>query len=229
MRPDISIIIPVLNEEKWINQAIEELKTQSFDGVFEIIVSDGHKDGTTLDKIKDRRVLKKRSLPGRGIQLNTGAREASGDILLFLHCDTCLPDGGLNALKQAMRNQAVCAGAFDLCINSKKNVFRMIEKSASVRSRLTHIPYGDQAVFIRRDYFFKIGGYARIPLMEDVDLMRKIKKRKGKIHILDLAVSTSARRWQKEGILYTTFRNWIILILYFCGVKPEKLVKFYQF
>lgn len=228
MKPAISIIIPVLNEENRINQTLELIEAQVFDAAIEIVVADGHECGTTLAEIKNAGVIKVFSPPGRGVQLNAGAAKASGDILLFLHCDTRLPSGALQSVKKVLQNPVICAGAFDLAVNSRKRVFRMIEKSASLRSRLTRIPYGDQAVFIRRNYFFDIGGFADMQIMEDVDLMRKIKKKGGRISILKQTVSTSARRWQKEGVLYTTLRNWVLLSLFFCGVKPEKLVKFYR-
>ncbi len=228
MKFDISIIIPVLNEERRINPAIQQIEAQRFDGKYEIIVVDGHTNATTLAKIEKKGIIKAVSIPGRGVQLNTGADKASGDILLFLHCDTMLPAGALNAIKQAMQNSSIQAGAFDLAIDGKNPVYRMIEKTASLRSRLTKIPYGDQAIFIRNKFFFDIGQYTPIPIMEDVDLMQKVKKNRGRIRILDLCTITSARRWQKEGVLYTTLRNWILIFLYLIGVKPGKLIKFYR-
>ena len=104
----------------------------------------------------------------------------------------------------------------------------MIEKTASLRSRITKIPYGDQAIFIRKKYFFEIGRYREIPIMEDVDLMVRIKKDQGKLKFLNSRVSTSSRRWEEEGMVYCTLRNWTILILFFLGTKPEKLAVFYK-
>ena len=118
-------------------------------------------------------------------------------------------------------------GAFDLKIGSDRFIFKIIGNLASLRSRLTRIPYGDQAIFIRRDYFRTIGGYKDVPLMEDVELMQRIKRQGDKIFILKEKVITSPRRWEREGVLYCTLRNWIITILYFIGVSPDRLVKFY--
>jgi hypothetical protein len=115
-----------------------------------------------------------------------------------------------------------------LAIDSERPVFRLIEKAASLRSRLTKIPYGDQAVFMRKTVFNELGGFRDIPIMEDVEIMRRIKKRSGKICIIDKAARTSSRRWEREGIVYTTLRNWLLITLYLIGVKPEKLARFYR-
>lgn len=228
MNIDISVIIPVLNEEERINTAIEAVFAQRFYGSVEIIVVDGHANGTTLGRIKNKKVIQLKSSASRGIQMNAGARAASGKVLLFLHCDTVLPMGALTAIHKTMAQNTTRAGAFDLSIDSHGCVFRMIEKSASARSRITRIPYGDQAIFIQKKFFFDVGQYTPIPVMEDVDLMRKIKKNKGRVQILNLQVLTSARRWKKEGLLYCTLRNWTLLTFFFLGVKPQTLVKFYK-
>jgi hypothetical protein len=127
-----------------------------------------------------------------------------------------------------MEDSSCIAGAFDLAVDSERPAFRLIEKAASIRSRLTRIPYGDQSVFMRKRDFQDLGGFRDIPIMEDVEIMQRIKKRKGKICILRKAVRTSPRRWEKEGIVYTTLRNWLILFLYLFGVRPEKLIRFYR-
>ena len=127
-----------------------------------------------------------------------------------------------------MEDCSCIAGAFDLAIDSDKPAFRLIEKAASLRSRMTRIPYGDQVIFIRKGEFRELGGFRDIPIMEDVDIMRRIKKRKGRICIIGKAVRTSPRRWEKEGIVYTTLRNWLLITLYLFGVRPEKLVRFYR-
>ncbi|MBU1196715.1 MAG: TIGR04283 family arsenosugar biosynthesis glycosyltransferase [Proteobacteria bacterium] len=228
MSMDISVIIPVLNEERNINRAIDAVFAQKFYGSIEIIVVDGHADATTLGRIKNKKVIQLNASAGRGTQMNAGAGAASGKVLLFLHCDTVLPMGALTAIHKTMAQSTIKAGAFDLSIDSPGRLFRMIEKSASLRSRITRIPYGDQAIFIEKNFFFKVGQYSPIPIMEDVDLMRKLKKNKGRIQILDLPVITSARRWKKEGLLYCTLRNWTLLTFFFLGVKPQTLVKLYK-
>ncbi len=226
-KTDISVIIPVFNEQKRINQAIDALYAQKFDGKIEIIVVDGHQKATTLDQITDQTVVQVTSVKGRGNQMNAGVRHATGRILLFLHCDTRLPDNAFAAVCKALSRKTVAAGAFDLAINGTGRAFRIVEKTASLRSRLTRIPYGDQAIFIQTSCFLEMGGYADLPIMEDVDLMLRLKKQHVKIHILDLCVLTSARRWQQEGLVSCTLRNWAILTLFFCGVRPQTLVRFY--
>ncbi len=227
-RTNLSIVIPAMDEQATVNQTIEAISHQTFSGRFEIIVVDGRPDKSTISCIENTDVVKMTAPPGRAAQMNAGARQASGEILLFLHCDTKLPDGALESIKGLMENRSVKAGAYDLKINAKGFLFRLIEKTASVRSRLTRIPYGDQAIFIRKTYFDETGQYREIPIMEDVDLMGRIKKQKEKIHIFRRPVLTSARRWEKEGILYCTLRNWLIITFYFLGMKPEKFALFYQ-
>ena len=165
---------------------------------------------------------------GRGNQMNLGASLADGEILIFLHADTILPPDAMELIETAMEDSSCIAGAFDLAIDSEKPAFRLIEKAASFRSRMTRMPYGDQTIFIRKRDFRELGGFRDIPIMEDVEIMRRIKKRKGKICIIGRAVRTSPRRWEKKGIVYTTLRNWLILALYLFGVRPEKLIRFYR-
>jgi len=228
MKTDISIIMPVLNEQAGVNQTIENLYQQQFSGVLEVIVVDGGKDKGTIDRILNPKIITLSSLPGRGRQMNAGASVASGEILLFLHCDTKLPVNALERVQETLKTPSIEAGAFDLSIDGKGRGFRMIEKFASVRSRITRIPYGDQAIFIRKNYFFDLGQYRNIPIMEDVDLMRRIKRARGKIQILNYPASTSARRWEKEGKIYCTLRNWILISLFLLGLKPDKLAAFYK-
>ncbi|MEI8172771.1 MAG: TIGR04283 family arsenosugar biosynthesis glycosyltransferase [Deltaproteobacteria bacterium] len=229
MRPLFSIIVPVLNEESVINPAIEHIGTlQEATGSYEIIVVDGDPEGKTIGAIRDTKVITAVGKKGRGNQMNRGAALARGDILLFLHADTRLPFNALTLIDSALRDPAFVAGAFDLAIASVRPVFRLIEKTASLRSRVTRIPYGDQALFFHRDSFNAIGGFADIPIMEDVEIMRRIKKRGDPIAFIDAPVTTSSRRWEKEGVLYCTLRNRLIISLYLSGVSPERLAKFYR-
>lgn len=218
-----SVIIPTLNEEASISRVLQDLR--SLEGL-EIIVSDGgSKDSTLAIAESLARVL--RSKPGRGIQMNSGAAVASGDILLFLHADTRLPENWKESILSAMSDSRVAAGAFSLSIDSERLSHKIISSMANLRSGLTKIPYGDQGIFVRRSIFEKIGGFKEIPVMEDVDLMRRLKKM-GKIVILGEKVKTSARRWEKEGVVYTTIRNWLLIILYYAGVTPERLYRYYR-
>jgi len=225
--PRFSVIIPVYREAGRINDTLEHLMGLPGNADTEILAVDGELEGRTLAAIRTLAVRKITSPKGRGTQLNAGAREATGEILFFLHADTRLPPNALKAIGQTLQSGDYVAGAFDLSIDSHRLAFRVIEKIACWRSRLTRIPYGDQAIFIRRDYFRSMGGFQDIPIMEDVDLMRRIKKKGGKIHILRDCVKTSARRWEKEGILYGTLRNWLLVSLFCAGVKPERLARFY--
>ncbi len=228
MKVDISVIIPVLNEAERINKAVEALFDQAYPGTMEVIVVDGDQEGSTVHCIQNPKVVKIISAPGRGVQMNRGADTALGEILLFLHCDTVLPQNAFHLIQTKMQNKWVKAGAFDLSIGGKALAFRIIEKTASLRSRLTRVPYGDQAIFIRRAFFFRLGRYRKIPIMEDVELMRRIKREKGHICFIDKSVKTSPRRWQKEGLLKCTLRNRLLMILYLCGKKPETLARFYK-
>lgn len=161
--------------------------------------------------------------------MNKGAGEAQSDILLFLHADTILPERALELIVNALSEKKLMGGAFDLTIDGQGFAYRLIEKMGSWRSRLSRIPYGDQAIFVRKDLFRSIGGFRDIPLMEDVEFMRRVKKGGGKICILQQPVKTSARRWQKEGVVRCTLRNWVLIVLYLLGVSPEKLARWYSF
>jgi rSAM/selenodomain-associated transferase 2 len=228
MMPKFSFIVPVWNEEMIISRTIEHIRSLDSSDRVEIIVVDGDPAGITIKVASHTGVETAISEKGRGKQMNLGASLAAGEILIFLHADTLLPPDALEFIQTAMEDSSCIAGAFDLAVDSERPAFRLIEKAASIRSRLTRIPYGDQAIFMRKKHFQDLGGFRNIPIMEDVEIMQRIKKRKGKICILRKAVRTSPRRWEKEGIVYTTVRNWILLSLYLCGVKPESLVRFYR-
>lgn len=225
--PSCSIILPVLREASLINGVIDHLRSLENNKETEIIVIDGEPEGTTLTAIACANVTKLRSPRGRGKQMNTGAREAKGRILLFLHADTELPLNALRLIAAAMQDKRYVAGAFDLGIKSQRLIFRLIESVSSLRSRATRIPFGDQAIFVRKDYFEKIGGYKDIPIMEDVEIMKRIKKRGDKIVIVRQRVHTSSRRWEKEGIFRCTLRNWLLQVLYLLGVSPHRFSKLY--
>ena len=159
--------------------------------------------------------------------MNAGAASAQGDILLFLHADTVLPENAFGLIRETLQDEHCCGGAFDLRIDSPRFLLRLTGLCASLKHRITRVPYGDQAIFIRADFFRKIGGYTEIPLFEDVDLMRKIKKIGGKITIIGSYTRTSPRKWEKDGILFTIFRNWILQVFYLAGVSPERLATAY--
>ena len=224
----ISIVIPVLHEAGTINAAIDRLRGLQQENSLEIIVVDGDPAGSTLQAIKDDVVVAVASEPGRARQMNLGAEQARGEILLFLHVDTLLPQQALTAIAGALADTRYVAGAFTLAFNTKRSIFRITEKYVALRTRLTRVPFGDQAIFMRKAYFQSIGGYREMPLMEDVELMRRIRKRGDAVVLLPEKVLTSPRRYEQEGILYCTFRNWTLQICYLAGVPTEKLVKWYR-
>ena len=223
----ISIIIPVLNEEERIIRALDHLSKIQDDTVLDIIVVDGNHKGNTLLFLRDRKVIIIKSEKGRARQMNSGAKRARGDILLFLHADTSVPDNAFEQIITVIKTGRYVGGAFNFGFDSQRWVFKLIAAVASMRSRITRIPFGDQAIFIKRNYFEEIGGFCDIPLMEDLELMKRIRRRGDPIHIIPLNLTTSARKWEEEGVIYTTLRNWLLQFLYFCGVSPEKLVGYY--
>ena len=203
------------------------LQNMESDFRLEVIIVDGDPEGSTITAVAAA-VKKIRASRGRGCQMHQGARLASGEILLFLHADVILGREALLQMFRVCRRKDLAGGAFSLSIDSGKPIFRLIEKAVSIRSRLTKIPYGDQAIFIKKTIYDKMGGFRDIPLMEDVDLMRRLKKAGGKIVILSGMALTSPRRWEKEGVLYCTLRNWLLITLYLLGVAPARLIKFYR-
>ena len=223
-----SIIVPVFHEGERINDLIEYVNGLDSDGNAEIVIVDGAPEKDTLRKIRSSSVIKISSEQGRAKQMNAGASIARGEILIFLHADIELPVYALRKIGSFIERTEYVAGAFDLGIKSDKFIFKVVSRISSLRSRLNRIPFGDQAIFIRREYFNKIGGYKEIPLMEDVELLRRIKKYGDRITILNDRVMTSPRRWEKEGVIYCTLRNWTLRALYLLGVSPEKLTNFYR-
>jgi len=223
----ISIIIPVLNEGERILDTMQSLDSVAGNVPYEVIVVDGDPAGDTIARLPDTGILKLTAPKGRARQMNAGAARASGDILLFLHADTLLPPRALPKIVEALSDSRFVGGAFDLGFQNRRWIFRLTGKCASLKHRLTRIPYGDQAIFMRRSYFAQIGGYPDIPLMEDVEMMKRVKRQGGLIVILPEAVVTSSRKWEKDGVAYTILRNWFLQTLYLFGVPAEKLVKYY--
>ena len=228
MNCQFSIIIPVFNESRIINTTIVQLAELTFGGRFEIIVVDGNPAGNTISVIDHYGIKKIIGSKGRGSQMNTGAVTAAGDVLLFLHADTLLCYDALDQIMLAFQQHDIVGGAFDLEITSPNKLFRLIERAASIRSRLTRIPYGDQAIFVRKRFFDQIGGFKDIPIMEDVELMQRVKRSGNKIKFIPRKARTAARRWEKEGVIRCTLRNWMLIALYLFGVPPEKLKTWYR-
>lgn len=227
--PEVSIIIPVLHEGERLLASLEHLAASAAGVLYEVIVVDGDPAGSTIAHLRDHQPSVRSLIapPGRGVQMNWGAQVAQGQVLLFLHADTRLPDRALAKIQKQLINSDWVGGAFDLKIDSRRWSLQWVARLASWRSRLTRIPYGDQAIFLRTAYFRELGGYPEIPIMEDVALMRKIRQRSDPIKLLPDPVLTSPRRWQQQGILYCTLRNWLLISLYRLGVSPQRLARWY--
>lgn len=220
---NISIITPILNEQKQIPEFLDTLQ-----GIHhgEHILVDGGSTDLTRHLTESYPVKLIVSLPGRGIQQNAGAEAATGDILLFLHCDTRLPANFEKTIRQTLQQSNTVAGAFLLAINAPGCGYRLIEKGANLRSRWLGLPYGDQALFMKKKAFMENGGFPNQPIGEEFSLLRRLRKR-GKIVLAPAAVSTSARRWQRLGLLRTTLINQIILVGMLLRIPPGILAKLY--
>ncbi len=219
---NISIIIPTLNEAHNL-PALQPL----LGIVRECIVVDG---GSTDDTSKVARSLGfqvEECAEGRGPQLNLGAACASAPLLLFLHADTQLPPDFPHAVTNCMANPAAMVGAFRLKVEGGGIVMRAIVRGANLRARFLQLPYGDQALFLRKEVFTELGGFPELPIMEDYVFVRKAKKR-GKVVTLPQEVTTSGRRWQRLGAIRTTLVNQLVILAYHLGVPAEKLVSFYR-
>lgn len=220
----ISVIVPTRNEAAWLPHTLRSIPRGP--GV-EIIVSDGGSTDETLAlaaPLADRLV---ESAPGRGSQLNAGAAAASGDILLFLHADTRLNHGALDAVRDALRDPHLVGGAFRAEIDSRRVSMRLITFGINLRSRWLRLPYGDQALFVRRRVFDAMHGFRSIEIMEDVDFVRRLR-RHGRLTLLRSSVRTSARRWAANGVARTTLANWAALALFFCRASPAWIRRFYD-
>jgi rSAM/selenodomain-associated transferase 2 len=222
-----SIIIPVLHEAKNINHLIEHVHSIGEGTDYEIIVVDGSPTQDTISALKDDRILSITSDTGRARQMNRGAEAAKGEVLLFLHADTKLPHEAFVKISGALLNDTCVGGAFSLGMDTDRPSLKFIAWTANVRVRFFRVPFGDHAIFLRRDYFQEIGGYKDIPLMEDVELMERIRKSGGNIIILKEKVATSPRKWEKGGVFRTTLKNQIIRKLYRLGVSPHTLHRLY--
>ncbi|MCU0550100.1 MAG: TIGR04283 family arsenosugar biosynthesis glycosyltransferase [Leptolyngbya sp. Prado105] len=216
----ISIVIPVLNEARHLPKILPIQATN-----IEIIVVDGGSQDDTIAIAQSFDVKVLQSDPGRAIQMNTGAAIASGEILLFLHADTRLPDGFDQMIRTALKTSV--AGAFSLKIEADLLGIRWIEWGVNLRSRYLQLPYGDQAIFLRTQTFHEIGGFPTLPIMEDFEFVRTLRHL-GKIVILPKPVITAGRRWQKFGVFRTTIVNQIVIFAYLIGLSPERIYPWYR-
>ena len=221
----LSVIVPVLDDAEELDRLLPHLRVECADAEI-IVVDGGSHDRTALVANAWPHARYLLSDRGRARQMNAGARAAHGDVLLFLHADTRLPSGGPAAIARALEDPAVAGGRFDVSFASPRPVFRVIAAFMNWRSRLTGIATGDQAIFVRRAVFEALGGYRDIPLMEDVELCARLK-RCGRMRCVRSRVITSARKWERDGVLRTIVLMWALRLFYFFGVDPRRLHRWY--
>lgn len=220
----ISVIIPTLNEAAHLAQTLSLIRVAS---AVEVIVVDAGSQDATIAIAKSQGVRVLSAPAGRANQMNVGAQAATGEILVFLHADTRLPLGFDALIRQTLTQPNVVAGAFCLNIEGNTPGLRLIEWGVNWRSRLFHLPYGDQAIFLKASTFRESGGFANLPIMEDFEFVRRINRR-GQVAIVPAAVLTSGRRWQQLGLLRTTLLNQCIILAYYLGVSPQRLAHWYR-
>jgi rSAM/selenodomain-associated transferase 2 len=223
--PSLSIIVPVFNEGERIAAALDALVPMRALGVEVVVVDGGSRDATVQRaRLRASKVI---SAPrGRATQMNAGAEKATGDILLFLHSDTRLPSDADHVLLNGLERSGRTWGRFDVQIDSKKPLLRTVARMMNLRSRLTGIATGDQAIFVTRDAFRQVGGFPPIELMEDIALA-KLLKRVGPPLCLRERVVTSARRWEKRGVINTILLMWRLRLAYYFGADPKELAQLY--
>jgi rSAM/selenodomain-associated transferase 2 len=221
----LTVIVPALDEAANLERLLP-LVVARCPGAEVIVVDGGSRDGTPEVARRVPGVVVLSSVRGRARQMNHGAAQAGGRTLLFLHADTRLPEDAPEAIRRALEDPRVVAGRFDVRFDSARPVFRMIAFFMNLRSRLSWICTGDQGIFVRREVFEALGGYPDIPLMEDIELSRRLK-RAGRISCLRLWVVTSARKWEREGPWRTIALMWGLRFLHALGVGPERLHRLY--
>lgn len=231
----ISVIIPTFNEESALPATLEHTFRLGFD---EILVVDGGSSDRTRDivlqfalaqtraAITECPVLVIKAQPGRASQMNAAAELSHSDVLLFLHADTVLPKEARHRIVAALSDQSCVGGRFDVRFDRPTKLGGIISMMMNIRSRISGIATGDQAIFVRREVFERMRGYSPIPLMEDLDFTRRLKKQ-GRVAAMRETVTTSYRRWEQHGPARTIVRMWSIRLLYWLGVSPHVLSRFY--
>jgi rSAM/selenodomain-associated transferase 2 len=220
----ISIIIPTLNEASNLSATLASTRSAAD---VEVIVVDGGSTDATVEVARPWGTEVLLSPPGRARQMNTGAARAMGEILLFLHGDTRLPRGFDRYVREILERPDAAAGAFRLHVDGRLPGLRIMERLVDVRSRRLQLPYGDQAIFLTADLFWDMGGFPEMPIMEDLELIRRLRRR-GRIVIAPLPVLTSVRRWENLGMVRTTLINYAIPLAYYLGVSPSRLARWYH-
>ena len=227
----IAVIIPVLNEEEALPFLFKGLFPLNCD---EIILVDGGSQDRTVEVAKTFLEPPKHSHhqiisgpKGRAAQMNEGAAHATTDILLFLHADTQLPHNAKNVIEQALSSLQAVGGRFDVRFPQDQGYAWVVSRMMNHRSRLSGMCTGDQAIFVRRSVFESMGGFADIPLMEDLEFSRRLKQ-KGTVVALKDTVITSFRRWEQQGPLQTIVQMWTLRFLYWLGWDPQRLHRYYS-
>ena len=224
--PLVTIVIPVLNDTPALTSL---LLTLPVDPSVQVVVVDGGEGPDPAgDALRERHPAVEwiRSARGRGVQMNAGARSARGLWLVFLHADTRLGAGWLDLLRRLDDHPSIVGGSFRFALDSTARWARWIEHGVRLRVRLFDLPYGDQALFARRDVFGELGGYTDLPLMEDVDFIRRLRRR-GRLEHADIPALTSARRWERDGWIRRTAANVALILLYLAGWSPARLARRY--
>lgn len=220
----LSIVIPVINEAENLSRGLSWLMSQQ--RVTEVIVVDGGSSDTSADVARAAGAKLLFSPPGRALQMNVGAASATGETLLFLHADTQLPDNAFELITQAIEMGRLW-GRFNIRLSGRHWLLRVVERMINLRSCITGIATGDQALFMRREQFAALGGFAEIPLMEDIELSRRLRRLQWPCCIRQPLI-TSSRRWEHYGILRTILLMWQLRLAYFLGASPQWLAQRYQ-
>jgi rSAM/selenodomain-associated transferase 2 len=221
----VSIIVPTLNEAQGLNETLTQMQ-QLFP--YELVISDGGSHDGTLEIAEEftGHVVKGRT--GRALQMNAGAQVATGDIFLFLHADSRIEPASYEKMLHLLgSSEKKIGGAFSLCIDSDKWSLRLITRLANLRSKYLGMAYGDQAFFVKNSTFQQMNGFAELPICEDIDFFKRLRKL-GPVILLKEKAFTSSRRWLKEGVWFTTLRNILIATLFKLGFPPRILTKWYQ-
>ena len=218
----LSVIIPALDEATILPRALRALPPKA-----EVIVVDGQSRDKTREIARQGGARVIRGKRGRGAQMNLGVEQSSGDVLLFLHADCVLGPRAGASIEAALGEQDTVGGSFRLHIDHPRWTYRLVAFGSNFRARFFGLPYGDQAIFVRRSDFNAIGGYPESPLMEDVVLVRRLRNR-GNLAAIEDTVTTGTRHWQHLGPVLTTLLNWATVAAFFVGVPPNRLAPWYQ-
>jgi rSAM/selenodomain-associated transferase 2 len=223
----LSIIMPVLDEGEGIAGALDALAELRGLGV-EVIVVDGGSHDATVQRARLRADQVLTAPRGRASQMNTGAAKATGDVLLFLHADTRLPPEAERLVLDGLARSGRGWGRFDVTIEGRHPMLKVVAVTMNLRSRITCIATGDQAIFVKRDLFQTAGGFPEIPLMEDIALSKRLKRLGRPLCLRERAV-TSGRRWETHGVFRTIFLMWRLRLAYFFGADPAALAGRYRY